>query len=105
LISGSRLKLVGDLQHHPANQQRPAHLIGEEMSLRDLRLARKLTQAKMAELLQMQQGNVSRFEQRSDLHLSTLREFVQAMGGELRLVTEFPDRPPIILSGFQALDE
>lgn len=84
---------------------RAAHLIGEEMSLRDLRLARKLTQAKMAELLQMQQGNVSRLEKRSDLHLSTLREFVQAMGGELRLVAEFPDRPPIILSGFQALDE
>jgi transcriptional regulator with XRE-family HTH domain len=76
-------------------------LIVEEMSLRDLRLARKLTQEKMAELLQIRQEGVSRLEKRSDLHLSTLREAVQAMGGELRLVVEFPDRPPVILSGFQ----
>jgi len=83
---------------------RAADLIVEEMSLRDLRLARQVTQEKMAELLQIRQGSVSRLEKRSDLHLSTLRNVVQAMGGELRLVVEFPDRPPIMISGFQDLD-
>jgi len=85
-------------------QARAADLIVEEMSLRDLRLARQVTQEKMAELLQIRQGSVSRLEKRSDLHLSTLRSVVQAMGGELRLVVEFPDRPPIMISGFQDLD-
>jgi DNA-binding XRE family transcriptional regulator len=86
-------------------QARANQLIAEEMSLRDLRLARKLTQEKMAELLQIRQEGISRLEQRSDLHLSTLRDAVQALGGELRLVVEFPDRPPVILSGFQDLVE
>ena len=86
-------------------QARANQLIAEEMSLRDLRLARKLTQEKMAELLQIRQEGISRLEKRSDLHLSTLRDVVQAMGGELRLVVEFPDRPPVILSGFQELAE
>jgi transcriptional regulator with XRE-family HTH domain len=86
-------------------QARADQLMAEELSLRDLRLARKLTQEKMAELLQIRQEGVSRIEKRSDLHLSTLRQVIQAMGGELRLVVEFPDRPPVILSGFQEADE
>jgi transcriptional regulator with XRE-family HTH domain len=86
-------------------QARADQLMAEELSLRDLRLARKLTQEKMAELLQIRQEGVSRIEKRSDLHLSTLRQVIQAMGGELRLVVEFPDRPPVILSGFQETEE
>jgi DNA-binding XRE family transcriptional regulator len=86
-------------------QARAGQLMAEELSLRDLRLARKLTQEKMAELLQIRQEGVSRLEKRSDLHLSTLRQVIQAMGGELRLVVEFPDRPPVILSGFQEVEE
>jgi len=76
-------------------------LIAEELSLRDLRLARQLTQEKLGEKLQIRQESISRLEQRSDLHLSTLREVIQAMGGELCLVVEFPDRAPILLSRFQ----
>ena len=86
-------------------QVRADQLMAEELSLRDLRLARKLTQEKMAELLKICQEGVSRIEKRSDLHLSTLRQVIQAMGGELRLVVEFPDRPPVILSGFQETEE
>lgn len=86
-------------------QIRADQLMAEELSLRDLRLARKLTQEKMAELLKIRQEGVSRIEKRSDLHLSTLRQVIQAMGGELRLVVEFPDRPPVILSGFQETEE
>ncbi len=80
-------------------------LIAEEMTLRDLRKARNQTQARVAERLGINQENVSRIEQRSDLLLSTLSGYVEAMGGKLNLVAEFPDRPPITLTGIAALDE
>jgi hypothetical protein len=47
---------------------------------------------------------VSRLEQRSDLLISTLRGYVEAMGGKLSLVAEFPDQEPVILAGLAALD-
>jgi len=78
---------------------RAAQLIAEEMTLRELRHARKLTQVRMAKALGITQDSVSRLEKRSDLLLSTLRKTVAAMGGSLSLVAEFPDRPPVILSG------
>ena len=82
-----------------------AALIAEEMTLRDLRKARNQTQARVAEKLGINQENVSRIEQRSDLLLSTLSGYVEAMGGKLNLVAEFPDRPPVALTGIAALDE
>lgn len=75
-------------------------MIAEEMSLRSLRKAKLLTQEKVAELLDIRQENVSRIEKRADLLISTLRDYVGSMGGELRLIVEFPDYPPIELSGF-----
>jgi DNA-binding XRE family transcriptional regulator len=80
-------------------EERAAQLIAEEMTLRELRRARKLTQARMARTLGITQDSVSRIEKRSDLLLSTLRKTVKAMGGNLSLVAEFPDRPPVVLSG------
>ncbi len=80
-------------------------LIAEEMTRRQLRLALKLTQEQMAESLQVDQGNVSRLEQRTDLMLSTLRRYIAAMGGELRLVVEFPNRPPVTLIGISEIEE
>src|ERR1700719_877649 len=80
-------------------EARAAELIAEEMSLRDLRKARKLTQVRMAKVLGITQDSVSRLEKRSDLLLSTLRKTVRAMGGNLSLVAEFPDRAPVVLSG------
>lgn len=77
---------------------RAAEIIAEEMSLRDLRKARKLTQARVAKKLGITQDSVSRLEQRSDLLISTLRKTVKAMGGNVRIVAEFPDRPPVVLS-------
>jgi len=73
-------------------EDRAAELIAEEMTLRELRHARKLTQVKMARKLGVTQDSVSRLEKRSDLLLSTLRKTVEAMGGNLSLVAEFPDR-------------
>lgn len=78
---------------------RASELIAEELTLRELRKARKLTQVKMAKALGITQDSVSRLEKRSDLLLSTLRKTVEAMGGRLSLVAEFPDRKPVVLSG------
>ena len=80
-------------------EARAAELIAEEMTLRELRHARKLTQVKMAKKLGVTQDSVSRLEKRSDLLLSTLRKTVEAMRGNLSLVAEFPDREPVVLSG------
>jgi transcriptional regulator with XRE-family HTH domain len=73
--------------------------MAEEMTLQELRQARKLTQVRMAKTLGITQDGVSRLEKRSDLLLSTLRKAVEAMGGNLSLVAEFPDRAPVVLSG------
>jgi transcriptional regulator with XRE-family HTH domain len=88
----------------PAGQRKKveawaAQLVAEEMTLRELRHARKLTQVRMAKAIGITQDSVSRLENRSDLLLSTLRKTIQAMGGNLSLVAEFPDRTPVVLSG------
>src|SRR5450432_2329343 len=77
---------------------RAAELIAEEMSLRELRRAHRLTQKCMAEKLGIGQEGISRLEQRSDLLISTLRSYIKAMGGSLSIVAEFPDRQPIVLA-------
>lgn len=92
----------------PVDQQREveaqaARLIEEEMTLRDLRKAHALTQERMAEALHISQDGVSRIEKRSDFLLSTLRSYIEAMGGKLRLVVEFPDRKPVTLADLDSL--
>jgi DNA-binding XRE family transcriptional regulator len=77
---------------------RTAALIEEELTLRDLRQARHLTQERMAALMGVEQENVSRLERRADLLLSTLSSYVAAMGGKLRLVAEFPNRGPVTIA-------
>ena len=59
--------------------------------LAELRRAREMTQETLAETLDMTQGEVSRLERRTDLYVSTLRSFVEAMGGSLELIARFPD--------------
>jgi DNA-binding XRE family transcriptional regulator len=85
-------------------EARAAALIAEEMSLRDLRQALTLTQERMAETLGIGQDGVSRLEKRSDLLLSTLRTYIEAMGGQLSLIAEFPDREPVTLSGLSTME-
>ena len=85
-------------------EARAAQLIAEEMTLRELRHARKLTQVRLAKTLGITQDSVSRLEKRSDLLLSTLRKTVKAMGGKLSLVAEFPDGPPIVLANISGSD-
>ena len=80
-------------------EARAAQFIAEEMTLQELRRARKLTQVRMAKELGISQDGISKLEKRSDLLLSTLRKTVEAMGGSLSLVAKFPDRGPVVLSG------
>jgi transcriptional regulator with XRE-family HTH domain len=77
-----------------------AELIAEELRLRDLRRLRRLTQARLSKKLKIGQEGVSRIEKRTDLYLSTLRSYVEGVGGELTLMVKFPDGPPVILKGF-----
>ena len=86
-------------------EARAAQLISEEMTLQELRRARKITQVRMAKELGINQNGVSRIEKRSDLLLSTLRKAVEAMGGNLSLVAQFPDRKPVVLSGIAGDDQ
>jgi DNA-binding XRE family transcriptional regulator len=78
-------------------------LIAEEKSLRELREAQRLTQASMAKALGIGQDGVSRIEKRSDLLLTTLRGYIEAMGGHLHLIVEFPNSEPVALSSFATI--
>jgi hypothetical protein len=69
---------------------RAAELIAEEFSLGDLRKAKRMTQEQVARRLGGRQVYVSRLEHRSDMKLSTLREYVRAIGGDLQLMVTFP---------------
>lgn len=80
--------------------KRTEELLAEEMALQDLRKALKLTQKYVAKKLDIGQEGVSRLEQRSDLMLSTLRNYIEAMGGTLRITAEFPNHTSVNLSGF-----
>lgn len=76
-----------------------ARLHAEYLTMQELRKARTLTQVELAEVLGVRQATVAQMEKRSDLLLSTLRGYVEAMGGTLRLTIEFPDRDPVVLGG------
>jgi len=62
-----------------------------KMPLHQLRNARELTQTRLAEVLEMDQGNISKLEKRTDMYLSTLRSYIEAMGGVLEIRAVFPD--------------
>lgn len=81
-------------------QERTAELRDELATLREIRKRQGITQVKLAKELGIAQEGVSRLERRNDTLVSTLRKTVEAMGGELHIVAEFPDRGRVELSGF-----
>jgi DNA-binding XRE family transcriptional regulator len=93
------------LDEQKAIAQRTEELIAEYMTLQDLRKARRLTQEQMAQFLGVRQDSISKLEEQSDLLLSTIRRYVEAMGGKLELRAEFPNRPAVILTGLTDLDD
>lgn len=84
------------LEAMPADrQQKIAKRVRETlaaMPLDELRKARQMTQVKVAQTLGVNQGEVSKIEHRTDLYLSTLSEYVEALGGRLEIRAVFPDR-------------
>jgi DNA-binding XRE family transcriptional regulator len=93
----------------PARQRkveaRAQELIAEELTLQDLRKAQKLTQEQMATVLNIGQDSISRLEKRSDMMLSTMRSYVEAMGGSLELVARFPKRAPVIITSMKDISQ
>lgn len=79
---------------------RAEEMIAEEMTLTKLREARARSQAELAAKLGIQQAAVSRLERRTDMYLSTLRNLIASMGGTLRIIAQFPDRPPVCINQF-----
>jgi transcriptional regulator with XRE-family HTH domain len=76
---------------------RAAEIVAEELALSDLRKSKEMTQEEVAERLGGRQVYVSRLERRSDMKLSTLRDYVKAIGGQLQLVVTFPKGEAVCL--------
>lgn len=80
-FSAERLQCIDDIVQE----------LSAEMPLRELRRARSLTQRELAESMNVQQPAVARLERRADMYVSSLRSYIEALGGKLRIVAEFPD--------------
>ena len=74
-----------------------------EMPLHELRQAKALSQVKLAESLQVNQAAISKMEHRTDMYISTLRDYIRAMGGDLEIVANFPDGS-VKISNFTAIE-
>jgi transcriptional regulator with XRE-family HTH domain len=103
-MPGTLKKLEGDTMSHkwrdvrrtlsPEREdetRRYVRSVVEAATLNQLREARNLTQANLASVLGVNQGSVSKMEKRRDMYVSTLRSFIQAMGGQLQIKAVFPE--------------
>lgn len=84
-------------------EQRVKALIAAN-SLNQLREARQLTQASLANILGVNQGSVSKMEKRTDMYISTLRSFIEAMGGQLQIRAVFPEGE-VLIDQFERVPE
>lgn len=78
----------------PAAKKQSGEIAGDlrrEIQLNELRRVLEISQEELAELLDKKQAAISRLERRSDMHISTLRAFVKALGGKLEIIASFPD--------------
>jgi DNA-binding XRE family transcriptional regulator len=75
-----------------------------QMPLHELRKARDLSQVKLAEVLRVNQAAISKIEHRTDMYISTLREYIRAMGGDLQIVAKFPEGEVNITNFSDAVD-
>lgn len=104
-MSGHRpfaeLKKGWSPERQAANTARKARLHAEMVSLEDLREGLGITQEELAKLLDVQQPAISKLIRRPDMKISTLRELIAAMGGELQIRVAFADRT-VELGNFKA---
>jgi DNA-binding XRE family transcriptional regulator len=80
-------------------------LVAEEMTLQELRKAHDYSQKVLASTLEVNQATISKMERQADMLVSTLRSFVEAMGGTLEIIATFPNHPPVRLNQFEELEE
>jgi hypothetical protein len=78
--------------------------LGEEMDLAEVRHAVRLSQEEIAAILHVTQGSIAKIEKRTDMYVSTLRRFIEAMGGELEIVARFP-KHSVKIKNFADLSE
>jgi DNA-binding XRE family transcriptional regulator len=98
-----------DLKHKNTPEQRAAirrEAVAEleRIGFGKLRQARKLTQLQMAERLSVPQSSISRLEGQSDHLLSTLRGYIEGLGGELELRVAFPEGGQFVLESFKSIE-
>ncbi|MBI2355490.1 MAG: XRE family transcriptional regulator [Deltaproteobacteria bacterium] len=85
------------------NHQRAMELLSQ-LPLTELRHARQLSQEQLAGVLHVKQASISKLERRTDMYISTLRNFIRAMGGELEIIARFPDGS-VKINQFEELEE
>ena len=90
-------------ERQEAIAKRTSELIAEEATLRQVREARERSQEAVARKLHIKQSAVSKLERRTDMYLSTLRGYIEAMGGELEIIARFPNQA-VRITQFEALD-
>jgi predicted XRE-type DNA-binding protein len=101
MTKGKTLKSIWDNlpdERKQKIQARTDELEMEYLTLQELRKAAGLTQVEISRSLKMPQSNVSRLEKESDMLLSTLRNYIDAIGGNLTISVELPNKPPISLN-------
>ena len=86
-----------------ANIQERVKAAFEEMPLAELRQARKFTQQQIAQSLKIKQASVSKLESQTDMYISTIRRYIEAMGGELEIIAKFPEGS-IRVENFESLE-
>ena len=67
-----------------------------EIALQDLRKSLGFTEEQMAEAIQRNQATASKMDHQSDIYVSTLKKFIEALGGHIKIVASFPDREVVI---------
>ncbi len=88
----------------PAARERARQLADQderEMALDELREANEMTQQHLAKILGVNQAAISKMEHRTDMYISTLQDFVRAMGGELQILAVFPDVGTVRINQFK----
>jgi transcriptional regulator with XRE-family HTH domain len=71
--------------------EKQVQLALKDMPLAELRQARQFTQQQIAKTLKIKQASVSKMENQTDMYLSTIRKYIEAMGGELEIIAKFPE--------------
>ena len=100
MASKSRSTAIGNERH--AAEGGAVAITSDAMSLRELRKSADKTQIDVGQRMGLRQDSISKIEARNDVLISTLREYLSALGGELDLIARLPGRRPVRLTGLEA---